>query len=161
MSEGAALRLDPDTAVTNAQGEAVSTWVLGTEAGEYRVEARLVADSAAPPPVSFTAEAIAGPPDTLAEASAVFRAGRRGEELLDPLVVRVADRYGNPVLGAVVVWGVAGDDGELSASETPTGSDGTASVTWKLGERVGVQRASAAISGVHGSPVNFSATVLF
>jgi hypothetical protein len=161
VGDGAALRLDPDTAVTNGQGEAVTTWVLGTETGEYRVEARLVADSAAPPPVSFTAEAVAGPPDTLAEASALFRAGRRGQELPDPLVVRVADRYGNPVAGAAVKWAVAGDDGELSASETPTGSDGTASVTWKLGERVGVQRASAAIGGVHGSPVNFSATVLF
>jgi hypothetical protein len=161
VGEGAALRLEPDTAVTNAEGEASSTWVLGTEAGQQRVEARLVVDAAAPPPVSFSAEAIAGPPDTLAEASALFRAGRRGIELPESLVVRVADRFGNPVAGATVTWAVEGGDGELSDQQTPTAPDGTAAVTWTLGERIGVQRVAASITGVNGSPVNFTATVLF
>jgi Big-like domain-containing protein len=161
VGDGAALRLEPDTALTNSKGEASSTWVLGTIAGQHRVEARLVADDAAPPPVSFSAEAVAGPPDTLAGASPLFRAGRRGEELQDPLVVRVADRFGNPVANAAVTWAVAGGDGEVSAQETRTGEQGTAEVTWTLGDRVGVQRVTATMIGVDGSPVNFSATVLF
>jgi hypothetical protein len=161
VGEGAALQLDPDTALTDAKGDAVSTWVLGTVAGEHRVEARLVADDVAPPPVTFSAEAVAGPPDTLAGASALFRAGRREAELEDPLVVRVADRFGNPVPNATVTWTVGGGDGELSAETTRTGADGKAVVTWTLGDRVGVQRVSASMGGVHGSPVNFSATVLF
>jgi hypothetical protein len=129
--------------------------------GQHRVEARLVADAAAPPPVSFSAEATAGPPDTLAEASALFRAGRRGAELPEPLVVRVADRFGNPVAGAAVTWTVAGGDGELSTDQSRTAPDGTAAVTWTLGQRIGVQRVLASIGGVNGSPVTFSATVLF
>jgi hypothetical protein len=161
VGTGAALRLDPDTALTNAQGDASTTWVLGTQAGEYRVEAHLVATGAAPDPVSFSAEAVAGPPDTLAGASPLNRAGRRGLELSDPLVVRVADRFGNPVESATVTWAITAGDGELSAAQGMTGPDGTAAVTWELGERIGVQKATASITGVTGSPVTFTATVLF
>jgi hypothetical protein len=161
VGDGAALRLEPDTAVTNARGEASAIWVLGTQAGQHQVEAHLVAEDVAPAPVSFSAEAIAGPPDTLAGASALNRAGRRGQELPDPLVVRVVDRFGNPVSGATVAWAVTTGDGTVSAEGTPTGSDGTASVNWELGDRIGVQKAAASISGVTGSPVTFTATVLF
>ena len=40
----------PDTAVTDAQGQAVTRWVLGTAAGDYAAEARIVAlgDSVVP-----------------------------------------------------------------------------------------------------------------
>ena len=161
VGAGAALQLEPDTALTNSQGEASTTWVLGTQVGEYRVEAHLVATGAAPEPVSFSAEAVAGPPDSLAGASPLNRAGRRGLEVSEPLVVRVADRYGNPVEGARVTWAITTGEGRLSAAETPTGSDGTAAVTWELGERIGVQKATASIAGVTGSPVTFTATVLF
>jgi hypothetical protein len=161
VGEGAAVRLDPDTALTNSRGEAFSIWVLGTEAGQHQVQAHLVADDVAPAPVSFSAEAIAGPADTLAGASPLNRAGRRGEELRDPLVVRVADRFGNPVPGVVVAWTIAIGDGQVSAETTTTGSNGTAAVSWELGDRVGVQRVVASIAGVTGSPVNFTATVLF
>jgi hypothetical protein len=161
VGEGAAVRLDPDTARTDSRGTASSIWVLGIEAGQHQVQAHLVADDVAPAPVTFSAEAIAGPPDTLAGASALNRAGRQGHELSDPLVVRVADRFGNPVPGATVAWAVTTGDGELSAETTRTGSDGTASVIWELGGRVGVQKAAASIPGVIGSPVNFTATVLF
>jgi hypothetical protein len=161
VGAGAALRLDPDTAVTNSQGEASTTWVLGTHVGEYRVDAHLVATGAAPEPVSFSAQAVAGPPDTLAGASSLNRAGRRGLELADPLVVRVADRFGNPVGGATVTWAVTAGDGRLSGGQVPTDADGSAEVTWELGDRVGVQKATASIAGVIGSPVTFTATVLF
>ena len=153
--------LDPDTAVTNSRGEAFSIWVLGTDPGEHRVEARLVADDAAPSPVTFSASAVAAEPDTLAAASAENRVGRRNEELADPLVVRVADRYGNPVPGAVVGWAVTFGEGEVSATETTTAADGTTQVDWTLGNRIGVQRVAASVPGAHGSPLTFTATVLF
>ena len=153
--------LDPDTAVTNSQGEAFSIWVLGTDPGEHQVEARLVAEDTMPPPVVFSASAVAGAPDTLAAASTVNRVGRRNQELGDPLVVRVADRYGNPVPGAVVGWTVTAGEGEVSAAETATGADGTAQVTWTLGNRIGVQKVAASVPGANGSPVTFTATVLF
>ena len=93
--------------------------------------------------------------------SALNRAGRREAEVADPLVVRVADRFGNPVSGAVVTWEVTAGGGELSLRESETSADGTTAVSWQLGDQVGIQRAAAAISGVTGSPVTFSAVVLF
>jgi hypothetical protein len=125
------------------------------------VEARLVADLAPPAPVTFSASAVAGKPDSLVAASELNRVGRRGQTLTDPLVVRVADRFGNAVAGAQVTWELPSGKGELSASASTTGTDGTTAITWTLGERVGVQEVTASLSGVHGSPVTFTATVLF
>jgi hypothetical protein len=52
-------------------------------------------------------------------------------------------------------------DGELSAKTTVTGADGTTSVIWTLGNRVGVEQCTAKVDGAEGSPVRFVATVLF
>ena len=87
--------------------------------------------------------------------------GTVGAPLPDPLVVRVADRFGNPVSGAVVTWEGTAGGGDLSQQESETNADGTTAVSWHLGEQVGIQRATAAMPGVTGSPVTFSAVVLF
>jgi len=161
IGEGSADRLEPDTALTNSSGEASSIWVLGPQMGQQRVEAHLVAEGEVPAPLTFSAEAVAAAPDTLRGASALSRAGRRGAELSEPLVVRVADRFGNPVSGAVVTWAVMAGDGELSLHASETGADGTTAVSWELGDQVGVQKVTAAMPGITGSPVTFTAVVLF
>ena len=69
------------------------------------------------------------------------------------------DRFGNPVEGAVVQWST--NDGRLSEASTATAADGTASVTWTLGERLGIQSARATLDGAQGSPLTFTALVLF
>ena len=75
--------------------------------------------------------------------------------------MRVADRFGNPVSGAVVTWAITAGDGELSLADSETGADGTTAVSWQLGDQVGVQKVTAAMAGVTGSPVTFTAVVLF
>jgi hypothetical protein len=161
-SAGVDGHLDPDTAVTNSEGQALSRWVLSTVPGDHAAEARLVvADSATPPIALFQASARPAPPDTIQPAGPVNQPGRRNEELAEPLVVRVADRYGNPVDGVVVNWQVESGDGELIGADAPTGVDGTVSVRWKLGDRNFVQRVTASIDGANGSPVIFQAFVLF
>src|SRR5262249_22357841 len=134
---------------------------LGPQAGQQQVEARLVADDTFPEPVTFSAEAVAAAPDTLAGASALNRAGRGGAEVADPLVVRVADRFGNPVSGAVVTWEVTAGGGDLNVHESETSADGTTAVSWHLGDRVGIQSAPGAWPGVPGWPVPFTAVVFF
>ena len=62
------------------------------------------------------------------------------------------DRFGNPVAGAEVRWETSSGNGELSAETTVTGSDGTTSVIWTLGNRIGVQRATAKVEHADGSP---------
>jgi hypothetical protein len=156
---------EPDTAVTNPQGEAFARWSLGTAPGTYMGEARVVAEGdTAVKSVSFQADARAGAPDTLRAVGPTSHPGRRGQTLADPLTVAAVDRYGNPVEGATVQWSLAGSGGgggALSAEQTPTAADGTASVTWTLGDRVGVQKVEAKVGGASGSPVTFTAVVLF
>ena len=159
--------LSPDTAVTDADGEAVGQWVLGTTPGVYSAEARLIAtgDNAPPdidlPAVQFTASAEPARPDTLRAMSRLTQPGRAGREVEEPPVVRVADRYGNPVGGVAVHWEITSGSGTVSAPVVVTGADGLATVTWTLG-RTGVHNLTARVDGgVTGSPVVFTAVAFF
>ena len=71
------------------------------------------------------------------------------------------DRFGNPVEGAGIEWKADGSGGETSQRSSQTAADGTTVVTWTLGEKIGVQKAEAKLDGAKGSPVTFTAIVLF
>jgi hypothetical protein len=155
-------QLDPDTAVTGPDGRAVARWVLGSEPGPHEVEARLVVSDSAPPPTAvFEASAVAGEPDSVRAISPVSQPGRIGRPTPEDPTVLVVDRFGNPVGGAEVNWDVTTGRGSVSSPQTVTGADGKATVTWTLGPSIGVQKLTARVDGAHGSPVMFTATVLF
>jgi hypothetical protein len=158
----AAGRLEPDTAVTGPDGRAVARWVLGTEPGPHEVEARLVVSEPAPPPMAlFVASAVAGEPDTLRATSPVSEPGWMGQPTPSDPTVLVLDRFGNPVGGVAVDWVVTAGRGSLSSDQSETGTDGKATVTWTLGPAIGVQKLTARVEAAYGSPVTFTATVLF
>lgn len=154
---------DPATAMTDAQGKALTHWRLGTVPGPYTGTATVVAqDDSIPPPAPFTATANAGSPDSVRAEGQTIQSGNRGEPVDDPLVVVVVDRYGNPVPSVEVTWTAETGNGELSpASGTVTDTDGRSSVTWTLGNRIGIQQVTANVHDLIGSPVTFSATVGF
>jgi hypothetical protein len=162
VAQGAGAGFDPDTAITNSQGQAETRWALGTAVGVYTAEARLVPDGESALPIApLQATADPDDPDTLRATGPTIQPGQRGEPLPEPLAVLTVDRFGNPVAGAEVRWETSSGNGEVSAETTVTGSDGTTSVIWTLGNRVGVQRATAKVEQAEGSPVTFTATVLF
>ena len=154
---------DPDTTVTNDQGQALTHWVLGTAPGPYTAEARLVtAGDTAVPAAQLQASAVAGAPDSVRADSPTLQSGNRGEPVAAPPVLVVVDRYGNPVVGVQVKWKVEQGNGELSpGDETVTDADGRSTVVWTLGNRIGVQQVKAEVKDVIGSPLTFTATVLF
>ena len=160
-SDPAGGMLDPDTAVTGDDGRAVARWVLGPAAGAYEVEARLVVTDPDPPPLAvFQASAVAGEPDSVRAVSPLSQPGKRDTEVAERPVVLVVDRFGNPVEGAAVAWAATIGGGEV-VGEGGTDAAGRASATWTLGGGVGVQKLTASVDGAHGSPVTFTATVLF
>lgn len=161
VSGDAGGRLEPDTAITNAQGEASTIWVLGTTPGDRTADARVVVTGDSSRVVTFQATALAGSPDTLRALSPLIQPGRRNEPVTSQPVILAVDRFGNPVSGVPVDWDVTAGGGVLNDSLTSTGADGTASVLWTLGDRIGVQKVTARLEGASGSPVTFSATVLF
>jgi len=156
--------VSPALAVTNSLGEARANWRLGTETGPQTVVAQLVvADSLEPQTEEFTAQAGPGAPDTLSAKSPTSQPGRRREEVGTHPVIQVVDRFGNPVPQVSVAWSVTTGEGEVSEAISLTDPTGTATVKWTLGGRRGVQRLTAAVGPgpVTGSPVTFTATVLF
>jgi hypothetical protein len=79
-----------------------------------------------------------------------------GTALPEPLVVEVADDAGNPVPGVAVQWTPEGG-GSVSAGVVTTGEDGRSAVQRFLGTEPGEQATIAAVSGLSGSPVRFTA----
>jgi hypothetical protein len=78
--------------------------------------------------------------------------------LAQPLRVTVFDASDNPVAGVTVQWSVVAGGGSVSAPSVATGTDGVAAVTFTLGAAAGPNQAQAAVSGLAGSPVVFTAT---
>ena len=83
---------------------------------------------------------------------------------LPAYVVEVTDAFGNAVSGVTVTWTVTGGGGTIAGSSTSTttttNGSGQASATRVLGTTPGAATVTAAVSGLSGSPVGFTATVL-
>jgi hypothetical protein len=159
--DAAAGEVSPEVAVTDEHGNASASWKLGTALGSHTVVARVVGSESETQQTEFRAEAKAAAPDTISAASPLSQPGRRRKEVGTPPAVRVVDRFGNPVEGVSVAWQVIAGQGEVKDPITETGADGSTSAKWTLGSRIGVQKLTASIGQGTGSPVTFTATVLF
>jgi hypothetical protein len=161
LSDPAAGVIDPPTATTNSEGQAVAYWTLGTVPGSYKVVARLVGAETEVQTAEFTAAANPALPDTLSPQIPLDQPGRRQQQVGDAPLVRVVDRFGNPVPNVPVAWQVIAGEGTVSSPITTTDAEGETSVEWTLGNRIGVHKLTAAIGSVTGSPTTFTAMVYF
>jgi hypothetical protein len=161
LSDPAAGTVNPATATTNTAGEAVANWTLGTVPGSFVVSARLVGLEGDDKIAEFHAAARPGPPDTLSPQTPLAQPGRRDQKVGNTPEVRIVDRFGNAVPDIPVAWQVMAGEGRVGSPITTTDAAGKASVDWTLGNRIGVHKLTAAIESAHGSPVTFTATVLF
>jgi PKD repeat protein len=148
----------PDTATTDANGEADARIVLGTRIGTQTGQANLVtAEGSEAPKVSFTARALSENANGIAVVSGDEQSAPAGSTLLAPLVVEVTDAFGNPISGVPVSWTAEGG-GSVSQSSTTTDDQGRASVERTLGPAAGAQTTLATSEGLAGSPVTFTHT---
>jgi len=145
--------VDPTSAATDAQGIASTTWTLGTTAGSQSAQATLAGADGSP--VGFTATAEPGPASTLSLTSGDEQVGVNGTVLPQPLVVKVADDFGNGIEGVDVEWTAI--NATLSAPSVPTDASGLSQVTVTLGAE-GAVTVTAASTGLIGSPITFNAT---
>jgi hypothetical protein len=161
LSDPAAGSVSPATATTNTEGEAVTYWTLGTLPGSYTATARLVGVEGDDKITEFSATAKPAAPDTLSAQTPLGQPGRRNQPVATPPQVRVVDRFGNPVPDVSVAWQVTAGQGTVSTPISTTDAFGIATTEWTLGNLRGVQKLMATIESGHGSPVTFTATVLF
>jgi hypothetical protein len=149
--------IDPDTATTNSAGQTWAHAVLGTRVGTQQGQVQvLTTDGSDPPTTSFTLTALSESANGIAIVSGDNQSGQVGSTLPAPLVVSVADDFGNPVEGVAIEWTV--DGGQVSQTSTTTGADGQTSVTRTLSTTAGTQHTFASATGLAGSPATFTHT---
>jgi hypothetical protein len=116
-----------DTLVTaDSAGLARIQWTLGQKAGAQRLAVKVARRDEA---VEATANARAGDPTSMKFVTTP--AAPSGKASGKPVVVEVADTYGNPVANRSVSFSATG--GTLSSARVVTNSSGRASVVWKVG----------------------------
>lgn len=153
-------RVVNDSARTDALGIATSGgWTLGNIPGSQSV----VATSAGLPAVTFTALAIAGPPQKLTAQSGNNSSGVSGLPLESfgalPSVL-VTDAFNNPLGGIAVTFTPGANSGSITGSSAITNTQGIAAPTsWILGN-VAAQTLVATSSAIPGTQVVFSASAL-
>jgi hypothetical protein len=151
--------LSPDTTTTNANGTATAQVVLGTRPGTQAGQVLALGAQGQPAAtVPFSLNALPENASGITAVSGLDQSGQVGTTLANPLVVQVADAFGNPIAGVDVVW-TADGGGSVSSATTTTGADGQTSVTRTLGTAAVTQRTLATVDGLAGSPVVFVHTV--
>jgi adhesin/invasin len=146
------------SALTDTAGVAtVGSWQLGTLVGQNTLTA--TASGLTGSPVVFTASATRDVAAQLLRVSVDTQTATAGQSVSTPPAVRVADQYGNPVSGASVTFTLTGAlIGSLAPSSATTDSMGVARVTsWSLAAIAGLNTLDAAVPGLVGSPMTFSA----
>ena len=150
----------PDTAITDAKGQASAQLRLGTTIGRQNGKATVLMNgSVVPPSATFTAVAVSENANSMAAVAGDNQIGHVNSQLDEPLVVQVTDVFGNPIPGVSIAWEAQGG-GSVSESGTTTDELGQASVQRVLGPTAGQQTTLASSEGLAGSPVTFIHTAL-
>lgn len=122
------------TDTTDAQGDADATWTLGTVVGLHGASA--TADGL--PSVEFQATAVAGPPVTVALDAASAFIAPVSAPTDEPLAVRIADEFDNPVGATLVNWVALSAGATVSAPSSVSDAEGIARIGATLGSVPGV-----------------------
>jgi hypothetical protein len=83
--------------------------------------------------------------------SGAQQTGTVGQQLPQPIVVRVGDRLNSPVVGAAVTFTVQANGGAVTPPSGTTGADGQLTATWTLGTTSGNFQVTAAVTGTASS----------
>jgi hypothetical protein len=123
--------VDNATVVTDASGQAVTHWTIGTVTGEQQLRATV----GAIPAIVVTAQATPGPPADFVIAAGADQSAAADADLPVTLRVRLVDAFLNSVPNADVSWSVVSGGGSLLSVVTKTDSGGIATAKWHLGSR--------------------------
>lgn len=146
--------VSPASVTSDANGLASTALTLGGALGPQSFAA-----SAGGFSVSINATATAGDPAKVTVISGSGQQDVAGRALKQPLVVKVADAFGNGLSGLTVNWARTSGGGTLAAAASTTNADGLASMSYKLGGSVGVETVSATVAGI-ASGATFTVSVL-
>lgn len=144
------------TGTAGANGEASTTWTLGTST---TVAQSVIASvpGAAQATVTFTATPVADAPVAAMKFSGDNQRWSVTKTLPDPISIRVVDRFNNGVAGTSVTYATIAGGGTVSAPTVVTDANGEAKVSWTLGVTEGGQSARGTLT-VPATSMTFFAT---
>lgn len=150
--------------LSDSAGQAQVYLTLGTTAGTFNNKVTATGQGLTGS-VEFFASATPDDPRRLVQVSGNGQVGMAGTLLPSPLVVRVMDRFQNPIVAHSVTFVVMQGGGTIDGvteRTVATNSTGYAQVSFTLGtvpgQQVVVARASFGGTELDGSPVTFAAT---
>jgi len=150
--------LDPQSAITDADGRARTVWTLGDLPGRQTLLATVERIDSA---LAVVAEADPVAANTRLTALTENASGEAGHVIGDTIAIRVSNSTGRALADVPVTW-VALDNGRAQALEARSDSVGEARAIWTLGPKAGVQRLRAQVGSGHGKsavpPVTVHAT---
>jgi hypothetical protein len=126
------------SSATDSSGRASIAWTLGDSVGLNSLTAASGDGS-----VQVRAIGIANIASSLAKVTLDSSAVVAGASL--PIIVRVIDRFGNPVVGATVNWTSTG--GAFSVTTSTSGSQGNVQTTFTTPSKPGVFSVTATLPG--------------
>ncbi|HZI40064.1 MAG TPA: Ig-like domain-containing protein [Gemmatimonadaceae bacterium] len=138
--------LDPQSAVTDADGRARTVWTLGDLPGRQTLLATVERIDSAH---TIVAEAEPVAANTKLTALTENASAEAGHAIPDTITIRVADSTGRALADVPVTW-AALDGGRAQAIDTRSDSVGEARALWTLGPRAGPQRLRAQVGSGHG-----------
>lgn len=108
--------------------------------------------------VTFTSTIVGDDTDPVLELhSGDGQTGLAGQDLAQPVAVKLRTQDGTPLSGETIEWVVTSGGGTVSSTTTTTDGSGVASVAWTLGQQLGEQTLEARRPDAAGSPVEFIA----
>ena len=130
---------------SNASGQALAYYTLGKKAGINRVRA----SSAGLEPTyrEFVITGVADVADSMFVYSGNNQKMEKGKELLEPIVVRVVDQWGNPASnGRVSFAAIQGGGTIIADNPVSSNNQGLAKARWILGPTANVSNIAVVIS---------------
>ena len=136
--------LSETSATSGDDGEASTSWTLGTTSGTQNVTALIEGSASAT--ANFSATATPGPATAFSKESGDQQIGKNNRALPEPVVAAVKDEFGNGIVGIPVTFSVTDGGGSISPADSVTGEAGTAEVIWTMGV-VGANTLTASTAG--------------
>ena len=151
--------LQPEIALTNADGRTESTLTLGDNPGTNMVTVSVEGISQT---AVFNAKAALPPPmpTILSIVSGGDQSGLTGEALTNPFVVEVRDQYDGTMQGVTVTYSVNEGGGSLNVTTATTDANGLAQSTLTLGSDPGTNSVEVSVEGISRTEVFDAEAVL-
>ena len=143
--------------IASSSGLAQASFTHGTIHGNSTVHAS--ASNLSGSPVVFEVTTTGGEAASMALAGGKDQIGTVGQFLLEPLAVKVVDKFNNPVTGYEITFVLTGGNATIDGGTSKivgSNSEGIASVSLKLGSTPGNIIVLAIASTLTGSPVTFN-----